>query len=138
MSLRYSIYKVQTSFVLLTFVRSELLYFITSCRTCQELFSSFFKFFLMFVVLQALAFHHTTFLVYHKQFVLSRTFFLFFRISFDLLCFVWSPASDLAYISITVYICQALFTKTCTYFCAILLAHRCLFIADGHWQYCCL
>ena len=79
LSLRYSIYKVQTLFVLLTFVRSELLYSITSCRTCQELFSSFFKFFLMFVVLQASAVHHTTFLVYHKQFVLSRTFSCFFE-----------------------------------------------------------
>ena len=37
MSLRYSIYKVQP-FVLLSFVRSELLYSSTSCRTCQELF----------------------------------------------------------------------------------------------------
>ena len=51
MSLRSSIYKVQTSFLAFISVRCELLYFSTSCRTCQELFSSFSKFFFVPVAL---------------------------------------------------------------------------------------
>ena len=79
-SSRYSIYKVQSQ----SRSSRRLRYLSTSCRICQALFSSFFKFFFVPVALPAGAVHQTTSKWYHKQFVLSRTFFLFFEFLFDL------------------------------------------------------
>ena len=68
------------------FVRSELLYVITSFGICQALFQVFSNSFLMFVALQASAFHHATLICYHRTFCLSRCFFLIFRSSLIHLC----------------------------------------------------
>ena len=137
LSLRYSIYKVQTSFVSFIFhVRCELLYVSTSCRICQELFSKFFKFFCAFAVLQAFAFHRTTLILYHRIFDLSRTFSCFF----DFLWFHLAARRRLAYISTEAAICQALFTIFCSLFCKFLPEDNCLLFAYKSpicWTDCC-
>ena len=71
---------------------SELLYSSTSCRICQALFTSFSNSFVLFVDLQAFAFHRTTLLWYHRSFDLSRSFFLFFEVLWFISC---RPAGDL-------------------------------------------
>ena len=83
-----------------TFMR-KLLYFITSTFVCQELFSSFFKFFQFlfsklsyFLLLsfseEVVLLCRATFISYHTCFILSRTFFIylkiFFPISFKSMC----------------------------------------------------
>ena len=91
MSLRYSIYKVQTLFVSFISVRCELLYSSTFCRTCQELFPSFFKFFFVLVALPVNCSSRNLFsLPYSLRFV--KNFFLVFR-SFLISC--CRPPDDL-------------------------------------------
>ena len=75
----------------------KLLYFITSTFVCQELFSSFFNFFLkpscfplLFFPEEVVLLCRATFISYHTCFILSRTFFIylkiFFPISFKSMC----------------------------------------------------
>ena len=85
----------------------ELLYISTSCRTCQELFSSFFQILICARCAPGEAVHHVTYLVYHANFYLSRTFSCFSKFSDILL----PSAGRLAYTSTLIPDCQALFYK---------------------------
>ena len=97
--------------------RRELLYLITSFRTCQELFSSFSKFFQMWVALQVFVVHHTTFLLYLRTFHLSRTFFKFFQISFSFGIFFAALADSLDILPLHFQFVKHFFTKKFIIFC---------------------
>ena len=86
MSLRYSIYKVQTGFAFRSRFcnRSELLYSITSFRTCQELFQVFSKFFKMFRRAPSFRFSSHNFLSLPHIFQFVKKFFHFFSNFFDI------------------------------------------------------
>ncbi len=94
MSLRYSIYKVQTHSLSASPVglTSELLYSSTSCRICQSLFTSFFKFFCAICCPPSFRFSSDNFDMISQNFRFVKNFFLFFRIS---LIHFRRPAGDL-------------------------------------------
>ena len=97
-------------FVLLTFVRSELLYIITSSSICQELFSSFFKFFLMSVALPTEVVHHATFIYYHKAIPFVKNFFQVFSNFFVFGIFIAALVDSFDILPQPPSICQALFS----------------------------
>ena len=98
-------------------VRRELLYISTSFRICQELFSSFFKF--LFDVNCAPGFRRSShnFLMISHQVHFVKKFFSCFLNFFVLSC---CPRGQLAYISTSISICQALFYKFRNSFLCIL------------------
>ena len=106
LSLRYSIYKVQTVRFSLS---CELLYVITSCRICQALFTSFFKFFCE--VCRAPGRNPSS----HNQIILPQAirfvkhFFSIFRIAFD---DIQSPAGDLHILALPSHFVKHFFTKS--------------------------
>ena len=117
MSLRYSIYKVQTcSFCSFSCPpRTFICYHILS-----NLSSTFFKFFqILFDVRcapdRSRSSHNFLSLSQDNRFV--KNFFLFFRFSFDFLV----ARRQLAYTSTPLPFCQALFYKFCTFFLVVLL-----------------
>ena len=128
LSLRYSIYKVQTVFVSFIFMSAANFYILAHLvEFVKHFLQVFSNSFVLFAVLQAFAFHRTTLIYYHKQFVLSRIFSRFFE--FLLIDLV--TRRRLAYISTEVAICQALFTKTDILFCWFFTSGQvCLF--SGH------
>ena len=112
-SSRYSIYKVQT----LSRSPQRPVYLSTSCRICQALFTSFFKFFC--AVRCAPGFRLSS----RNLFILSQTFSFvkyFFRSFQTFFCFLPPLLRRLAYISTVTRICQALFYKFLTLFLCIL------------------
>ena len=103
MSLRYSIYKVQTSPFALA---SQLIYSSTLKLICQELFSSFFKF-LRGVSIACCSLSNFAMLAHPKSFV--KNFFQVFA-NFFWICYSFDAAQKRpAYISTQATICQALF-----------------------------
>ena len=104
MSLRYSIYKVQTA----SRSRGQLLHISTLNIICQELFSSFFKFLFEFAFFarpcgQLLDISTTSFICQE----LFSSFFKFLEVCIFFCC----PRGQLRYISTSRVVCQALFHK---------------------------
>ena len=72
--------------------------------------------FVRFVALQAIAVHHTTFLVYHRIFRLSRTFFDLFQTFF---CSRRRSCSNSHILAQHIPFVKHFFTKTALIFCAL-------------------